>query len=256
MRWVSVSLASQTQLWEISWLWGHLRACNFFSSCSFVRILLSSHLKRVCASPPLHFVVFIGGSGTLQPQQLHLPGEHRDCITSKVHLLTLWVWVLSFRSMTHHSLATFNRRKKRLSGPPACLGLVLYLHIQREMASAFGNESISLIWRHWDREHSKVKGVGLPAQERVSGVRRSGPLFKWHSVCWGMCNYGGQAFDPGFPSGLNCPHIERCSVSLGTPLYSAALSCAPLWNSKHPLLKSELWPVHAPVRDQTGRRAQ
>lgn len=67
-----------------------------------------------------------------------------------------------------------------------------------------------------------------------------------------MCNYGGQAFDPGFPSGLNCPHIERCSVSLGTPLYSAALSCAPLWNSKHPLLKSELWPVHAPVQDDTG----
>lgn len=63
-----------------------------------------------------------------------------------------------------------------------------------------------------------------------------------------MCNYGGQAFDPAFPSGLNCPHIERCSVSLGTPLYSAALSCAPLWNSKHPFLKSELWPVHAPVR--------
>lgn len=68
-----------------------------------------------------------------------------------------------------------------------------------------------------------------------------------------MCNYGGQAFDPGFPSGLNCPHIERCSVSLGTPLYSAVLSCAPLWNSKHPLLKSELWPAHAPVQDGGGR---
>lgn len=80
-----------------------------------------------------------------------------------------------------------------------------------------------------------------------SGVRRSGPLFKCHSVCVGMCNYGGQAFDPGFPSGLNCPHIERHSVSLGTPLYSAALSCVPLWNSKHCRLKSEIWPVHAPV---------
>lgn len=96
-------------------------------------------------------------------------------------------------------------------------------------------------WKEWGC-------LCVRAQEHVSGVQRSGPLFKWHSVCWGMCNYGGQAFDPGFPSGLNCPHIERCSVSLGTPLYSAALSCAPRWNSKHPLLKSELCPVHAPVR--------
>lgn len=104
----------------------------------------------------------------------------------------------------------------------------------------------NLLARHWDREYSKVKGMMLSVSATWdSGVRRSGPLFKCHCVCWGMCNYGGQAFDPGFPSGLNCPHIERCSVSLGTPLYSAALSCAPLWNSKHRRLKSELWPVLA-----------
>lgn len=91
----------------------------------------------------------------------------------------------------------------------------------------------------------------LPASVHGSRSQESGGLA--HSsngtvFCWGMCNYGGQAFDPGFPSGLNCPHIERRRVSLGAPLYSAALSCAPLWNSKHLLLKSELWPVHAPVQ--------
>lgn len=100
-------------------------------------------------------------------------------------------------------------------------------------------------WKDWE----------LPVCLRTRTGLRSPKVWPTlcHWVCWGMCNYGGQAFDPAFPSGLNCPHIERCSVSLGTPLYSAGLSCAPLWNSKHPLLKSELWPAHAPVQDGGGR---
>lgn len=91
----------------------------------------------------------------------------------------------------------------------------------------------------------------LLAAAQRSGSEESGGLALSSNgtvFCWGMCNYGGQAFDPGFPSGLNCPHIELNSVSLGTPLYSAALSCAPLWNSKHPLLKSKACPWSSAVR--------
>lgn len=90
----------------------------------------------------------------------------------------------------------------------------------------------------------------LLAAAQRSGSEESGGLALSSNgtvFCWGMCNYGGQAFDPGFPSGLNCPHIELNSVSLGTPLYSAALSCAPLWNSKHPLLKSKACPWSSAV---------
>lgn len=192
-----------------------------------------------------HLGVLSKDAGTPQPK------VHQK-VQSEAKRWCVRVWFLTFFTMTITvTLATSGKRENRRWGPFSSASVCISTFKGKSWALLEWKHFSNLLARHWDREHSKVKGLGLPVCLCTRTGLRSPEVWPtlWHRVCWGMCNYGGQAFDPGFPSGLNCPHIERCSVSLGTPLYSAVLSCAPLWNSKHPLLKSELWPAHAPVQD-------
>lgn len=65
-----------------------------------------------------------------------------------------------------------------------------------------------------------------------------------------MCNYGARSFDPTFSIRPKLSSHWALPCILGHSPCTGFLSCTPLWNSKHPSLKTEIFLSHAPVLER------
>lgn len=98
----------------------------------------------------------------------------------KEHLMSLWVRGLSFFTMIHHNdnhdLVTFNKTAKKLWGLFASASVSILTFKEKSWALLEWKHFSNLLARHWDREHSKVKGMGLPVSAHRNRSQESGGL--------------------------------------------------------------------------------
>ena len=143
-----------------TYFWSLSRECSHL----FVSFLQHKHLG-----------VLLSDADTFQPQ-LHLMKSRRDHISKGMRL-----WVLSFRAVTHychdsHDLATFNKRGQKRWGRFASALTSILTFKEKPWALLEWKHFSNLLAGHWDREHSKVKGMGLPVSAHRNGSQESGGL--------------------------------------------------------------------------------
>lgn len=90
-------------------------------------------------------------------------------LTGKLHLKMNPV-------ILHHDSATFNKREKKFWGllGPALVSILTFK--EKSWALLEWKHFSNLLARHWDREHSKVKGMGLPVSVHRNRSQESGGL--------------------------------------------------------------------------------
>lgn len=95
--------------------------------------------------------------------------EQRNHTNIKVHLRMGLV-------ILHHDSATFNKREEKVWGLFGSASVSILTFKEKSWALLEWKHFSNLLARHWDREHSKVKGMGLPVSVHRNRSQESGGL--------------------------------------------------------------------------------